>query len=326
MQEAAFYKPEDKGFRCELCPHSCFLDTDSTGLCGVRKNIGDKVVALNYGKLAALALDPIEKKPLYHFFPGKFILSAGTFGCNFNCGFCQNWALARGKVSTQDITRLDLLSHVQKPGNIGLAFTYAEPLMWYEFLREVLPRLKEKGQKTVLVTNGYINPAPLEEILPFVDAVNIDIKTFSTGTYFRYCQGNLNRVLKNTVLFARSCHVEITTLIIPGVNDSNAEIGRLVDWIYENLGKETPFHLSRYFPAFKFTTPPTSISKLEELYHLAGEKLSYVYLGNIADVRYQHTYCPGCGYVVIKRGFPIEIDLEQGNTCPSCGQFINIIN
>lgn len=326
MQESAFYKREDKGFRCELCPQSCFLDTGAVGLCGVRKNMGEKVVALNYGKIAALALDPIEKKPLYHFFPGSHILSVGTFGCNFNCGFCQNWALAQGHAPTQDTTCWDLISRVQRPDNIGLAFTYAEPLMWYEFIRDMLPRLKEKGQKTVLVTNGYINPAPLEEILPYIDAVNIDIKTFSSGTYFRYCQGNLKRVLKNTLLFARNCHVEITTLIIPGVNDSNAEIERLVKWISEEIGPETPFHLSRYFPAYKFTTPPTSIKKLEELYHLAGEKLSYVYLGNISDFLYQHTYCPQCGFTVIKRGFKVKVDLQKGNTCPECGQSINIIN
>jgi len=326
VQEGAYYKREDYGFRCELCPHSCFLDTGAIGLCGVRKNIGEKVVALNYGTIAALALDPIEKKPLYHFYPGNYILSAGTFGCNFHCGFCQNWALARGKAPTQEITRGDLLSRVQRPDNIGLAFTYAEPLMWYEFVRDLLPRLKEKGQKTVLVTNGYINPEPLEEILPYIDAVNIDIKTFSTGTYFRYCGGNLNRVLKNSILFSRYCHVEVTTLVIPGVNESNAEIGRLVDWISDKLGPETPFHLSRYFPAYKFSTPPPSMERLEELYHLAGEKLSYVYLGNIADPRYQHTYCPQCGYIVIKRDFGVSIDLCKGNTCPECGQFINIIN
>jgi len=326
LQEAAFYVEEENGFRCTLCPHFCTLDAGAGGKCGVRKNIGGRLIALNYGKIAALALDPIEKKPLYHFFPGSSILSAGTIGCNFGCDFCQNWQLARGKAPTQDISPWDLISRAQKPDNTGLAFTYAEPLMWYEFIREVLPLLREKGLKTVLVTNAYLNPEPLQELLPYIDAVNIDIKTFSTGTYHRFCSGDLNRVLQNTLLFKRHCHVEITTLIIPGINENIAEIGRLVDWIKDELGRETPLHLSRYFPAYRMQNPPPTLEHLVDLYEMAREKLPYVYLGNITDARYRHTYCPQCDYPVIKRDFAVDIQLSAGNTCPRCGQFINITN
>jgi len=325
LQVCEFIQKEDQGFRCELCPHKCLLETGATGICGVRQNIGGEVVSLNYGKITALAMDPIEKKPLYHYYPGTRILSVGSTGCNFHCDFCQNWTVARGKVPSVDVTPWDLISKAQRKDNIGIAFTYAEPLMWYEFLRETMPKVQEKGLKTVLVTNGYINSKPLQKILPNLNAVNLDIKFFARGSYRRYCGGDLKQILNNALEFKKNGHLEITTLIIPDINDSPEEIDRLVSWIKENLGSDTPFHLSRYYPAYRFNTPPPSIETLIDLYYLARESLDYVYLGNIREAEFQHTYCPRCNHLLIKRGFGVQIRIEEGNTCPECGQLIHII-
>jgi pyruvate formate lyase activating enzyme len=250
----------------------------------VRVNREGTLFAENYAKVTAAALDPLEKKPLKRFFPGKKIFSLGTFGCNLSCGYCQNW-----QISQSDTVRADLVlpeeavkkaQELQAYGNIGLAYTYAEPLIWYEYVLDTARLARAAGLKNVLVTNGYINPQPLQEVLPYLDAVNLDIKSFTEDFYRRVCGGSLRPVLKNAAIIAESAHLEITTLLIPGFNDSPEEIGRLASCIAA-IDKNIPLHLTRYFPYYKFAQPATSLESMYKARDRAAVYLSDVFLGNI---------------------------------------------
>lgn len=273
-----------KEVQCLLCPHSCRIPQGEIGLCRVRKNEDGALVITNYGMVTGIALDPIEKKPLHRYAPGKNILSLGTFGCNLACGFCQNWHIAHGEappakyLSPQEA--VDKAKESVPYGNIGLAFTYSEPLMWYEYVLDTAILAKEAGLKNVLVTNGYINTKPLKELLPYIDAVNLDIKAYTNGFYNDVCKGKLQPVLESAKLFAEHCHLEITTLIIPTLNDSEEEIRDLASWIAD-LDPDITLHLSRYFPNYKMNLPPTPKETLYKIKDVASEHLSNVYLGNI---------------------------------------------
>jgi len=275
-------------------------------------------------------MDPIEKKPLYHYYPGSWILSLGTVGCNLRCGFCQNWQIAHGEPPTVELEpqkAVDLALEQQAKGYncTGIAYTYSEPFMWYEYVYDTSVLAREAGLKNVLVTNGYVREEPLRKIMPYIDAMNIDVKGFTDQYYKENCVGHLEPVKRTVEIAQAECHVEITTLLVPGLNDSPEEIMELVDWV-SGLNPDLPVHFSRYFPNYQFDLPATPVETMQRAYRIAKEKLAYVYLGNLGDTKTQQTYCPRCGAPVIKRsGYATEtVGLEQGACC-KCGKPIKVV-
>ncbi|UCB57283.1 MAG: AmmeMemoRadiSam system radical SAM enzyme [Candidatus Omnitrophota bacterium] len=268
--------------RCLLCPHVCLLKKGEVGRCGVRQNEYGRLYSLIYGEVTSCALDPIEKKPLYHFHPGEHILSLGTKGCNLKCPWCQNWAISQEYAScpTEKLSPQEAVSRAKELNSFGIAYTYNEPFIWYEFVYDTALLGHKEGLKNVLVTNGYVNQKPLEEIISLIDAMNIDVKSMDDNFYKKYCDGRLSPVLRTAEFSAARCHVEITNLIIPTLNDSRENFQKLTDWVAEKLGKDTPLHFSRYFPAYKMDIPPTPIETLKAAEEIARKKLRYVYLGN----------------------------------------------
>jgi pyruvate formate lyase activating enzyme len=283
MKEALYYKLESGKVRCLLCPNDCLISGGKKGLCGIRVNKGNKLYAETYNRTTSVSLDPIEKKPLYHYHRGKHILSLGTKGCNFACPWCQNWRISQDKSTpTEEITKERAVQEAKDAGSFGIAYTYNEPFIWFEFVSECAKFARENGLENVLVTNGYVNKEPLEAILPYIDAMNIDIKSIDEDFYRKYCLGKLKPVLENTKRAKeKGVHIEITNLIIPTLNDSKENIEKLVDWISENIGADTPLHFSRYFPCYKMSLPPTPALTLQKAKEIADKKLKYVYLGNI---------------------------------------------
>ena len=287
-KEALFYEKLDQNrVHCFLCPHHCRNPPDGRGICGVRKNIGGALYSLNYGEISSIGVDPIEKKPLHRFHPGTLILSLGSVGCNLKCPFCQNHSIARVKPEEIHTYQGDSDEIVAKAvslrsrGNIGIAYTYNEPSIWYEFVYETAEKAKEKDLMNVLVTNGYIEEEPLMRILPYIDAMNIDLKAYNETFYRDLVKGDLEKVKETISRSARRCHVEVTTLIIPGLNDSREEMEDMCGWL-ASLSPELPLHLSRYFPKYEMTDrPPTPLGTLLELKRIAERHLKYVYLGNI---------------------------------------------
>ena len=283
MKEALYYEKLGSGIvRCRLCPHECVIAEDKKGNCGVRQNKDGTLYSLVYGKTTGIALDPIEKKPLYHYHPGESILSLGTKGCNFHCDFCQNWHISQVlDAPADDITPEEVIGKAKALGSFGIAYTYNEPFIWYEFVLDTAKLAKKSGLENVLVTNGFVNTAPLEEMLPFIGAMNIDLKSMNQEFYKKVCKGSLKPVLGAIKRSAKSCHIELTMLLIPTLNDSEDEIEKLVDWIYENLGPDVPLHFSRYFPCYRMALPPTPVETLEKAGMIAKKKLKYVHLGNV---------------------------------------------
>ncbi len=328
LKEAGFYKtPVGQIVQCELCPHNCVLKPEQTGICRVRRNETGKLYTLNYAKTSALALDPMEKKPLYHFHPGKNILSVGTFGCNLSCSFCQNHNIAHAINSGHTILPEELvrISHqAANQNSVGVAFTYNEPVIWFEYVRETAEMLKEANMKVVLVSNGFIELKPLQELLPFIDAINIDLKAFNETFYRRNCQAKLEPVKQVIEKAVGQVHVEITTLIIPGENNTEAEISKQASWL-ASLNPDLPLHLSRYFPAYKFTKEATPVKTMKIAYETAREYLEFVYLGNLQQVK-NDTYCKSCGAVLVKRdAYQIKIGALGVNRCKNCGADIDYI-
>lgn len=282
---ARYYIKKDNGnVHCLLCPHNCHIKNNKKGICKVRINQDGDLFAESYGQISSFALDPIEKKPLYNYYPGSYILSVGSYGCNFSCSFCQNNSISFGIPETSYISPENLVNKafsLKDSDNIGLAYTYNEPFMSYEYVLDCCKLIRKKGMKNVLITNGYVQEAPLLEILPYIDAMNIDLKSFSQDFYKKICNGDVEYV-KNTIeLAANACHVEITCLVIPGLNDSPKEIEDMSLWL-SNLSPEIPLHLTRFFPRYKMTdkerTPKATLVKLAEI---ANHHLKNVYLGNV---------------------------------------------
>lgn len=270
---------------CQLCPHHCRLDEAEIGFCRARVNRSDVISALNYGVVTAIALDPIEKKPLRHFFPGSRILSVGSYGCNLRCPFCQNYEISMASSEEafgRRMTPEDLVGNARRlvdEGNIGLAYTYNEPLVGYEFVRDCAKLIKKNGLKNVLVTNGCFCEAPVREILPDIDAMNIDLKAFNQK-FYQKISGDLETVKQTIRIASQACHVEVTTLIVPGENDSEEEIRALSKWL-ASVGKTIPLHLSRFFPRYEMTDRnATDVYQVYRLADIARESLEYVYAGN----------------------------------------------
>ena len=280
--------------QCDACFRRCKIEEGAIGFCGARACRGGKIVADNYGKLTALALDPIEKKPLKMFMPGTAVLSVGSYGCNLRCPFCQNSGISwsqeafdyRKAARTYAPEEIVKSAHdLQGRGNIGLAFTYNEPLVGWEFVRDAAKLCKEAGMKSVLVTNGTASLKVLQEIKPYIDAMNIDLKSFSENFYKDFIRGDL-RMTKDFIRGALdSCHVELTTLIIPGKNDSDEEMRSLCAWVAgleKEFGKKIPLHITRFFPRFKLAdTEPTPVSAIKRLVEVAKERLEFVFAGNV---------------------------------------------
>ena len=269
---------------CKLCFHHCALDEGQTGLCRARACQDGKIVSLNYGKLTSLALDPIEKKPLRRFHPGSLILSVGSFGCNLRCPFCQNYEISMAGdsgIPTVEVSPEQLAAQAAElvpHGNIGVAYTYNEPLIGYEYVRDCAALVHEQGMVNVLVTNGTVEEEPWRALLPLVDAANIDLKGF-TSAWYRRLGGDLEMVKRSIVLAAEQCHVEVTTLLILGENDSAEEIRELAQWL-ASISPEIPLHLSRFFPRQMTDRPPTPVEQVYRLAEAAQEYLSHVYTGN----------------------------------------------
>lgn len=310
MKEALFFERTENGMvHCFLCPHHCRIAPGRAGTCRVRKNIDGTLYSANYAKVSSWGMDPIEKKPLYHFFPGSWIFSVGSFGCNFRCKFCQNWQIAQlTEVPTEEISAEELVNVASRQkDNIGIAYTYNEPTIWYEYVIECARLAREKGLKNVLVTNGFIEKEPLEKLLPFIDAMNIDVKAYTEDFYTDITFGKLSPVKRTVEIAQKSCHVEITTLLIPGMNDGEDEVEALAKWL-ASLRKDIPLHLTRYFPNFKLDLPPTPVETIRRARKIAMKYLDYVYTGNVVDEEGSNTYCPKCGELLIaRRGYDVEV-------------------
>ena len=324
--EVLFRKDKNR-LECLLCPHFCKIAEGNIGICGVRKNTGEKIELLTYGVISGFSLDPVEKKPLYHFFPGFNILSIGSYGCNMRCDFCQNYHISQNipKSILADSTPSEIVKNVLSASrNIGLAFTYNEPVIWFEFVKDTATLVKKKDLFTVLVTNGFINPDPLNELLEVTDAFNIDLKAFNNDFYKRLTGASLEPV-KNSLkqIVKAGKHLEITTLLITGQNDKDSEMEDQVRWIASELGSDVPFHLSRYFPMYKRDDPTTPHDTLIRHYEIASKYLRYVYLGNTMSETGQDTKCPNCETIVTKRsGYHIQhLNIDEGK-CVECGKEI----
>ncbi|MCL4558776.1 MAG: AmmeMemoRadiSam system radical SAM enzyme [Deltaproteobacteria bacterium] len=318
-------KGKDDRVRCVLCPYNCLIAEGCRGVCGIRGNEHGVLMAEAYNTVSAMHLDPIEKKPLYHFHPGSSILSVGTIGCSFNCMFCQNWELVEGQAPTHEITGERLYEYARQMDSIGMAYTYNEPFIWFEFVYDTAALFREKGMVNVLVTNGFVNPGPLEDIVPLIDAMNIDLKALDDDFYKRICKGRLDPV-KHTIEYVlkKGVHVELTNLLVTGHNTSEEQIRRLVDYV-ASLGKDTVLHFSRYFPSYKLDAPATPMEVLEFAYGYARKKLNYVYVGNVIDSKTDSTYCPRCRGLLIERvGYTVRVAGLKGGRCGTCGERIGI--
>lgn len=326
-KEAMFYHSrEDQKVECRLCPHDCLIDSQKYGKCGVRFNDNGFLQALTYGQVSALHLDPIEKKPLYHYYPGSQILSLGSYGCNLHCSFCQNYEISQESCNAYVTSKMTpeylVVKALENTENIGLAYTYNEPTVFYEMMYDTAVVAKEHGLLNVVVSNGYINTQPLEKLLTVIDCFNIDLKSFSNDFYTKVTGGRLSPVLRNLKLIRTSgAHLEITFLLIPELNDDAEQFSNLVNWIHDELGSRTVLHISRYFPHYKLNIPATPISQLTEFYNFAKTKLDFVYLGNVAGEAGCNTNCPVCNHVVVRRkGYSIDVSgLDGFGKCRFCG-------
>ncbi len=336
MKIADFYESkEEKKVLCRLCPHNCLINPGKSGICGARKNNDGVLYSLNYGVISGLSFDPIEKKPLYHYYPSSEILSIGTVGCNMHCPFCQNHHISRffddQNRSIDDTSKPgDILSALEGrrkkgPENVfsGAAYTYSEPLVWFEFVMETASLLKERNYKNVLVTNGFISRGPLAELLPLTDAANIDLKAF-TEEHYRRLGGRLKPVLDSIGAFKKAgVHIELTTLVVTGLNDNLDELENLVKWIAE-LDKSIPYHISRYFPQYRYNERATDIQFMNRAKEMADGYLDYVYTGNIHGE--SGSACPQCKNVLVKReGYYTKITGIKDGHCSVCGRKADFI-
>jgi pyruvate formate lyase activating enzyme len=326
--EALYGEKTPDGFICRLCPHECRITENKCGFCGVRCVHDGLFVTRNFGEVSSIALDPVEKKPLFHYYPGRDILSIGTVGCNARCPYCQNWRISQSvDTHTEYFTPLTLIDKAKKKQSIGIAYTYSEPIVWIEFVMSCSKAFRLAGLKNVMVSNGCINEKPLDDLMPYIDAWNIDLKTFNPETSRKIHHIELETVKRTIVKALKTSHVELTTLIVPGINDSMDEMKELVDWI-ASTNDRIPWHVSRYFPNYKYDREPTDIQFMIDVYDMAREKLKYVYLGNIAGHARTHgTVCPSCGeLLVFREGYSVTIGALKNNKCTACGAAADFIS
>ncbi len=323
---AAYAEKVNDVIVCRLCPANCRLTEGKVGICGCRYNENGTLLTNNYGEVVTLAVDPIEKKPLYHFYPGREILSTGVNGCNLKCINCQNWSISQEKAPTRYVTPEQLVAAAIEYDSVGVAFTYTEPIIWFEYIMDCAPLLQRAGLKTVLVTNGYINPEPLRELMQVTDAMNIDLKALRPEFYKRICKGKLEPVLETIRQVAQSTvHLELTNLIIPSLNDSEKDFQELVDFV-SSLSDMIPLHLSAYHPAYKLQVPSTPQETVLRAYELAKQKLNYVFVGNLSIPGLSDTRCPRCDTLLVERsGYITRVVGLHGSQCKKCGFETGII-
>lgn len=318
---------EDLGegrLQCWLCPHHCRLSPGETGLCAVRRNSDGHLQTENYGLVTATALDPVEKKPLYHFYPGGYLLSLGSFGCNFACDFCQNWSISQFRPAAEKLAPAAAVEFLRATAarelrTIGMAYTYNEPTIWYEYVYDTAVLVRSAGFQNIFVSNGYVEKQPLRDLLPLLGAANIDLKSMNPRFYQRLCRGSLRKVEASIEMVAASgTHLEVTSLIIPGQNDDPREMDALARYL-AGLDPRIPLHLSRFFPQYRREGEATAILSLRRLRDIAREHLEFVYIGNVAAT--EETRCPHCGAVLLRRvGYGLERGQLVGERCADCGE------
>ena len=290
MKEAILYKKmDDDRVQCVACNHRCIIAEGKRGICYVRENLHGQLYALNYGKTVASNVDPIEKKPLYHFLPGTRIYSFAAVGCNFRCSWCQNWEIAQSPKLTKEIEGIEVspeehIASALRSRCPSIAYTYTEPTVFVEYALDTMKLAREKGLKNVWVTNGYMSRETLDAIIPYLDAANVDFKGANDGVYEKYCGGKAEPVMENLkYLHEAGVHIEITTLIVPGINDKQDQVEKIAEFIAMELSREVPWHISRFFPAWKLQDTPVTPLKTLEMAKSIGEKagLKYIHIGNV---------------------------------------------
>lgn len=334
VKEASYYeKGADKAVRCRLCPNNCVIHEGEIGICRVRENINGKLFSKVYGKISALNLDRIEKKPFYHFFPGKKIATIGSYGCNLSCTYCQNYQISQqngDKSLYSEVSPEELVNKIsQVEDNLGIAFSYNEPAIFFEFMRDIAIKAKKRGMKTAMVTNGYINMEPLVESFSFIDAYSIDLKSFNEKFYKGICRGKLEPVKSVIEAVAKAGkHLEIENLVIPEEERDYHEFEEMTKWISSKCGEDVPLHINNYHPDYKMSTPPEDFEILEKLREIAIKYLNYVYIGNIEAGKYENTICPECGKeAILRRGYfdSQVVGCNEEGRCINCKRkiFIN---
>ena len=328
MEAYLYDKLGDRKVRCNLCNHTCVIKSGRRGICGVRENRNGVLETLVFDRLIARSVDPIEKKPLFHLMPGSRSYSIAAVGCNFRCRFCQNADIAQmpndrqGAIMGTACTPEAVVADAVAQACNSIAYTYTEPTVYFEFAYETAKIAHTKGLKNVFVTNGYMSAAALEMVAPFLDAANVDLKAFSNAFYKSQCSATLEPV-KETLRQMKNLNilVEVTTLIIPGLNDDAVELASLTDFIADALGPETPWHISRFHPTYRLTDrPPTPVDTLQMAYEI-GQKagLHYIYLGNLPGQGGESTYCHHCRTILVERsGFSVRRNLIKKDRCPQC--------
>lgn len=322
MREAMFWETLDSGkLKCRLCPHNCTIGIGHSGICRGRKNIDAKLYATNYALHIGMAIDPIEKKPLYHYHPGSQILSLGANSCNLDCFFCQNHHISKSLAPTSTLSPQALLELALANNCTQIAFTYTEPFTWYEYILDFAILSKDSAIDIVLVTNAFVNPQPLKQLLPYISAMNIDLKSINPAFYKEHCKGDIEPVLANIrSSYEAGVHIEICTLLVPGLNDSIVEIEAIAAFI-ASINPRIPLHLSAYHPAYKARIPATSAKEVFNACKQASQILSFVYAGNTVGSSFKDTLCPSCGKSLVKRGYTSTISCLNDNCrCPACAE------
>lgn len=331
LKEAKWWEPAAKAkIKCTLCPRYCTLSDGQHGFCFIRKNIGGKLYSIGYGKPIGFAIDPVEKKPLNHFYPGTGILSFGTAGCNLGCKFCQNWSMSKAKfddMNSMETTPEEVIQLAKKHEVNAIAFTYNDPTIFGEFVIDVSKLAKAEGIKTVMVTSGYIDKEARKDVYKYIDAANVDLKAFTEIFYKKLTLSNLEYVLDTLKWLRNETNIwfEITTLLIPDENDSSEEIRKECEWIVKELGNEIPVHFTAFHPDFKMLDKPqTPASTLERARSIALDMgLKYCYIGNVRSPEGQTTYCPNCGKKLIIRSWHSILENNlQNSSCRFCGESI----
>lgn len=334
MRDALLWEPEGERVHCLLCPHDCRIAVGHCGVCGVRENRDGRLVPLTYGRVSSIAVDPIEKKPVFHFHPGTRALSLGSVGCTMRCSHCQNWQISRAKPGDSGLDDLPpeaVVPLAKKYECEGVAFTYNEPVIWVEYVLDTAKACKAAGLYTAMVTNGYITPAGLDTIGEFIDVWRVDVKGFDDSTYRSLCRvRSVQPILEMAVRAKKQwqMHVEVVTNVIPTINDDEATLRGIAAWIAGELGPDTPWHITRFFPYVELAhLPATPLSTLRRAREIGAEEgLHFVFLGNVDEPGGENTVCPSCGEVAVEReGYRIVRRLVDDGSCAACGRPLGIV-
>ena len=321
----------DGSVRCGVCAHRCLVRPGRRGICGVRQNLDGRLLSRAYARVAAAGVDPIEKKPLFHVDPGSIAYSIATLGCPFHCTFCQNWEIAQGprlglQIPERSMSPARVVADARAAGAGSIAYTYVEPTVFLEYVLDTAGLARQAGMRNLFITDGYATPEAVDLLAPVIDAANVDLKSFRDRFYRRQCGARLAPVLDAIVAMRRAgIWLEVTTLIIPGHNDSDDELRDLTRWIVDTLGPATPWHVSQFFPAYRMPdVRPTPVTTLLHAAHIGREAgLAHVYVGNAPELRMEDTRCASCGTTIIERtGYRARSHLTSDGACPSCGRVL----